>query len=102
MIPSGRPFFKMSGSGNDFVVVDEPLRGTWRVSKPGGLLFCRLASRVDGQPTDPSHTYHVTAGHLLSLTRELGGELAENLKTSLVDGLRCMTTWVVRKNPTAL
>jgi tellurite methyltransferase len=35
---------------------------------------------------------------LVSLTAELGGVLVDPLKTTVVQGLRCMTTWVVRKN----
>jgi len=34
---------------------------------------------------------------LTSLTRELGGELLDPLKTTTVQNQRCMTTWVVRK-----
>jgi tellurite methyltransferase len=31
------------------------------------------------------------------LTRELGGELLDPLKTTVVQAQRAMTTWVVRK-----
>jgi hypothetical protein len=34
---------------------------------------------------------------LMGLTRALGGELVDPLKTTVVQGQRCMTTWVVRK-----
>ena len=34
---------------------------------------------------------------LLALTRSLGGELVDPLKTTVVQDQRCMTTWVVRK-----
>jgi len=40
MIPRGRPFFKMSGSGNDFVMVDA------RVSAPGELAEPAAVQRV--------------------------------------------------------
>ena len=33
----------------------------------------------------------------MSLTEELGGALADPLKTTVVQGQRCMTTWVVRQ-----
>jgi tellurite methyltransferase len=84
--------------------------GTWRVLKPGGLLFCRLASsigmedrvrRVAGRRfllPDGSERYLVDEAMLVSLTAELGGVLVDPLKTTVVQGLRCMTTWVVRKN----
>lgn len=86
------------------------LQGTWRVLKPGGLLFCRLASSIgmvermhpiDGRRCrlpDGSDRYLVDEPLLLELTAGLGGELADPLKTTVVQDQRCMTTWVVRKN----
>ncbi|MDQ6676221.1 MAG: class I SAM-dependent methyltransferase [Acidobacteriota bacterium] len=86
------------------------LRGMWRVLKPGGLLFCRLASsigierevqRVMGRRfllPDGSERYLVDAALLEKLTQELGGQLADPLKTTVVQNQRSMTTWVVRKN----
>lgn len=86
------------------------LSGTWRVLKPGGLLFCRLASaigmehqvqRVAGRRfrlPDGSERYLVDEALLLRFTAELGGQLADPLKTTIVQNQRCMTTWVVRKN----
>jgi tellurite methyltransferase len=86
------------------------LRGTWRTLRPGGLLFCRLAStigmegrfqRIGGRRfhlLDGSDRYLVDEELLLSLTAELGGRLLDPLKTTVVQGQRSMTTWVVRKN----
>lgn len=86
------------------------LRGTWRVLKPGGLFFCRLASeigmegrfqRIAGRRfrlLDGSDRYLVDEAMLLRLTDELGGQLLDPLKTSVVQGQRSMTTWVVRKS----
>ena len=83
------------------------LRGTWRVLKPGGLLFCRLASsigmagrmqRIEGRRfllPDGSTRYLVDEEMLMRLTAELGGRLADPLKTTVVQGQRCMTTWVM-------
>ena len=34
---------------------------------------------------------------LMGLTRGLDGELVDPLKTTVVQGERCMTTWVVKK-----
>ena len=85
------------------------VRGTWRVLKPGGLLFCRLASSIgmEGQVErvagrrfrlpDGSERYLVDAELLARLTCELGGELADPLKTTVVQDQRCMTTWALRK-----
>ena len=83
---------------------------SWRVLKPGGLLFCRLASsigmedrvrRVAGRRfllPDGSERYLVDEALLVSLTADLGGVLVDPLKTTVVQGLRCMSTWVVRKD----
>jgi SAM-dependent methyltransferase len=89
---------------------DAMLRGSWRVLKPDGLFFCRIASsigmenrvlRIEGRRfrlPDGSDRYLVDEPLLLRLTAELGGELADPLKTTIVQNQRCMTTWVVRKN----
>ncbi len=85
------------------------LHGTWRVLKPGGLLFCRLASsigienqvrRLEGRRhllPDGSERYLVDEALLLMLTEQLGGRLADPLKTTVVQNQRSMTTWIVRK-----
>ncbi len=84
------------------------LRGSWRVLKPGGLFFCRLAStigmedrmrRIAGRRyllPDGSERYLVDEALLLQCTAELGGVLADPLKTTVVQDQRCMTTWVAR------
>jgi tellurite methyltransferase len=85
------------------------LRGTWRVLKPGGLFFCRLASSIgiENQITrlagrrfllpDSSERYLVDEKLLEVLREELGGESADPLKTTVVQDQRSMTTWVLRK-----
>lgn len=85
------------------------LRGSWRALKPGGLWFCRLASSIgtEGQVRriagrrfhlpDGSERYLVDEQLLNGLTAELGGCLADPLKTTVVQNQRSMTTWVVRK-----
>ena len=85
------------------------LRGTWRILKPGGLFFCRLASsigveqqikRIAGRRfllPDGSERYLVDEALLLQLTGELGGELLDPLKTTVVQNQRSMTTWVLHK-----
>ncbi len=89
---------------------DGMVREMWRVLKPGGLLFCRLASDIGMetrmQPVrgrrhllpDGSERYLVDEQLLLDLTRNLGGRLVDPLKTTVVQDQRCMTTWVVRKH----
>ena len=85
------------------------LRGTWRMLRRGGLFFCRLASSIGMEQAmtpiagrrhrlpDGTERYLVDEPLLVSLTRELGGQLLDPLKTTVVQGQRCMTTWVVRK-----
>lgn len=85
------------------------LRGTWRVLRRGGLLFCRLASSIGMEQQvklmggrrhrlpDGTERYLVDEAMLTNLTRDLGGELLDPLKTTVVQHQRCMTTWVVRK-----
>src|SRR4051812_49087784 len=82
------------------------LADVWRVLRPGGLLFCRLASRigmdferVQGNVfrVGGSHWYLVDERMLLSLTEQMRGELVDPLKTTIVQDQRCMTTWVLRK-----
>jgi tellurite methyltransferase len=88
---------------------DAMLHGAWRVLKPGGLLFCRLGSTI-GMPhqriagrrfllPDGEQRYLVDEALLLNLTASLGGGLVDPLKTTVVQNQRCMTTWVIRKNP---
>ena len=79
----------------------------WRVLKPGGLLFCRIGSRIgmafeqvrQGIFTigDGQEWFLVDEAMLLSLTDELNGVLVDPLKTTVVQDYRCMTTWVLRK-----
>ncbi len=88
---------------------DAMVRACWRVLRPGGLFFSRLASstclpgvrpirgRVSLLP-DGSERYLVDEHQLIDLTARLGGVLADPLKTTLVHGQRAMTTWVVMKH----
>lgn len=85
------------------------LRGTWRVLRPGGLLFCRLAGRIgpDGHAhplghgryllADGAERYLADEALLRAATDALGGELLDPIKTTVVHGQRAMMTWVVRK-----
>lgn len=87
------------------------VRSTWRRLRPDGLLFCRLSSTIGLERGDlvkpiagrrflmPSgmEWYLVDEALLMRLTEDLGGELIDPLKTTVVQGARCMTTWVVRK-----
>ncbi len=86
------------------------VREMWRVLRPGGMLFARLASTIglEGQVAalggrrfalpDGSDRFLVDAAMLERWTEELGGEWLEPLKTTVVQELRSMSTWVVRKS----
>ncbi len=81
----------------------------WRVLKPGGIFFARLASSIgiedkieliDGRRyhlPDGSERFLVDEPMLLRVTEELGGEFLEPIKTTIVQNLRAMTTWCLRK-----
>jgi len=85
------------------------LAGAWRLVEPGGLFFCRLASSIGMEGRfvplgrgryrmpDGSERYLVDEARLVGLTADLGGALVDPLKTTVVQGQRCMTTWVVRR-----
>ncbi|MEP7009426.1 MAG: class I SAM-dependent methyltransferase [Acidobacteriota bacterium] len=86
------------------------LKGSWRHLAPGGLFFCRLASTIGLESRftplggrrfllpEGSELFLVDQAFLLDLTEELGGELLDPIKTTVVQDRRCMTTWVVRRD----
>jgi hypothetical protein len=80
----------------------------WRVLAPGGLFFARLASSIGLERyvsstsgrvrlPDGSERFVVDERMLLAWTATLGGTLADPIKTTNVQNLRCMTTWVMEK-----
>jgi SAM-dependent methyltransferase len=80
----------------------------WRVLAPGGLFFARLATSIGleslvASPTgrvrlpDGSERFVVDEQTLLTWTSKLGGTLADPIKTTNVQNMRCMTTWVIEK-----
>jgi len=85
------------------------MREMWRVLKPSGVFFARLAStmgikdqveRIEGRRyhlPDGSDRFLVDEEMLLAITESLGGELLEPLKTVLVHRQRSMSNWVMRK-----
>lgn len=89
---------------------DAMLHGAWRMLKPGGLFFCRLASltgiAADVRPLgngryhlpDGSDRYLIDDARLLDLTERLHATLLDPIKTTVVHAQRAMTTWVVRKH----
>lgn len=86
------------------------LDGAWRLLAPGGLFFARLASNIglEGQVVakgqgrfvqpDGAERYLVSMEQLFAETRRLSGRLLDPIKTTQVQGLRSMTTWVLEKS----
>ena len=94
---------------NDEAHFDQMLAEMWRVLKPGGLFFARLASTISiedrVQPMhgrwfalpDGTSRFLVDETMLLNRTARWGGHLLEPIKTTNVQNRRAMTTWVVQK-----
>ncbi len=93
----------------DHAHFDAMVKEMWRVLKPGGLFFARLASSIgmadrmqplgDGrhQMPDGSERYLVDEAKLMATTWRLGGRQLDPLKTTIVQDQRCMTTWVLER-----
>ena len=85
------------------------LRSMFRVLRPGGYFFARLASDIGIEARvkslgkgryllpDGSERFLVNEQKLLQYTNELGA-LYEPIKTTNVQNMRCMTTWCVQKS----
>jgi SAM-dependent methyltransferase len=82
----------------------------WRVLAPGGLLFTRLASNIGLEQAigpggrrvrlpDGSVRFVVDEAMLGDWTDRLGGRLADPIKTTVVQGMRAMTTWCLVRPP---
>lgn len=94
---------------NDRQHFDRMLDEMWRVLKVGGMLFARLASSIGIEKLvkpigrgrfmlpDGTERFLVNEEMLSAATNRLKAGKVEPLKTTNVENLRCMTTWVVRK-----
>lgn len=81
----------------------------WRVLKPNGIFFSRLASTIGIEDRikhkhgrwyllpDGSERFLVDESMLVAATDRLGAKLIEPIKTVNVQNQRCMTTWCLRK-----
>jgi SAM-dependent methyltransferase len=82
----------------------------WRVLRVGGIFFARLASSVGIEERikqlegrryhlpDGSDRFLVDEQMLLATTRSLGAQMLEPLRTVVVQNMRAMATWCVRKS----
>lgn len=87
----------------------EMVDAMWRVLKPGGIFFARLAStigiedqvrQIEGRRyrlPDGSDRFLVDEAMLHRVTASLSGEFIEPIKTTVVENMRAMTTWVTRR-----
>jgi SAM-dependent methyltransferase len=84
------------------------LQDMWRVLAPGGLLFARLATSIGIEDRvsaavgrvrlpDGSERFVVDERTLLDWTDRLGAKAIDPIKTTNVQNLRAMTTWVLEK-----
>jgi tellurite methyltransferase len=85
------------------------LLSMWRVLKPGGYFFARVASDIGLEALvipvgngryllpDGSERFLVNEHILMHYTRLLKGRLYEPVKTTNVQNMRCMTTWCLQK-----
>ena len=87
------------------------LHESWRVLKPGGVWFARLATTLsmeqhaeplcDGRDRMPGTQWDIlptSLEDLLHWTEKLGADLLEPIKTVNVQNQRAMATWVLRKS----
>jgi SAM-dependent methyltransferase len=89
---------------------DAMLRGSWRMLAPRGIFFCRLASSIGIEDRvvpigagryrlpDGSDRFLVDEPTLMRYADELGGRLLDPIKTTVVQGQRSMTTWVLQRH----
>ncbi|WP_175634277.1 class I SAM-dependent methyltransferase [Pedobacter ghigonis] len=94
---------------NNIQHFEDMLNSMWRVIRPGGYLFCRLASDIGIEKLvrplgngkyilpDESERFLVNQEMLLRFTAKLAATLHEPIKTTNVQDLRAMTTWCLRK-----
>lgn len=85
------------------------LRAAFDLVAPGGVFFARLATTIGMEGRleplgcgwyrlpDESERFLVDEAALLRWGSELGAEQIEPVKTTLVQGLRAMTTWVLAR-----
>jgi tellurite methyltransferase len=81
----------------------------WRVLKPNGMFFARLASSIGIEKLikstesgryllpDGSERFLVDQNLLISIAKERSADFIEPIKTTNVQNLRSMTTWVLKK-----
>lgn len=97
----------------DFSHFEAMLRELWRVLEPEGIFVARFATTIglenrlqkiankEGWYLLPDQTerFLVAETDIMKISVDLKGEMYEPLKTTLVQNMRSMTTWLLRKPP---
>lgn len=95
---------------HDTAEFEKAVSEMWRVLRPSGVFFARLASTIGLEGTvthlrdrwyhlpDGSDRFLVDETYLLDISAGLGAEQLDPLKTTVVQNMRSMTTWVLRKS----
>jgi SAM-dependent methyltransferase len=85
------------------------VREMFRVLKPGGLFFARLATDIGHETRvkplggrryimpDGEERFLVDEAYVMAATARYGATLVDPLKTSVVQNIRSMMTWVARR-----
>ena len=87
---------------------DRMVDDMWRVLAHDGMFFARLASNIGLEDRigaagrrvrlpGRSDRFIVDERMLMERTARAGGQLLDPIKTTVVQGQRCMTTWCIRK-----
>ena len=94
---------------NDKEHFERMLQSMWNRLEQGGILFMRLASNIGIEPLiepmgngkyalpDGTIRYLVDQNELLKYTENMNATLVEEIKTTNVQDMRCMTTWILKK-----
>ena len=94
---------------NDKEHFERMLQSMWNRLEQGGILFMRLASNIGIEPLiepmgngkyalpDGTIRYLVDQNELLKYTENMNATLVEKIKTTNVQDIRCMTTWILKK-----
>jgi len=94
---------------NDKEHFERMLQSMWNRLEQGGILFMRLASNIGIEPLiepmgngkyalpDGTIRYLVDQNELLKYTENMNATLVEKIKTTNVQDMRCMTTWILKK-----
>jgi SAM-dependent methyltransferase len=95
----------------DTAAFEDAVSEMWRVLRPGGVFFVRLASTIGIERAathlrdrwyrlpDGTDRFLVDEKYLLAMSSELEASQLDPLKTTVVQDMRSMTTWVLGKPP---